>query len=325
MQRALHLISFVLLALIAFGCSSVTKQQTPLLSDVLSDVRVVKFPLEKTEAGRWLVELTINDTQTANMVVHTGATFSAIFDDVAQRFSFDVDADKTIRVHGISDNEVTPTSRVDQLGFGQDLYFGKTVAIIERQDDASAEDLKVDGVLGMDILSNYRLHVNAHEERIYFIQNRLPDVSLPDEFIAIDLYKNPHSDIAQSLHFFTAYVKNHAMIALLDSGTDVHIINWHAAKFAEARSIRSVLRHNWKIAGAVGEFKPVARANIQQFETNKYQWDDVHMIIKDTDNLKIIAMDDRPFVVAGVGLLNKRDLYLDFQNDQLWLGQVIDE
>ena len=325
MLRVLRFISFVLLALIASGCSTVPEPQTPLLSEVLSDVRVVKYPLRKTEAGRWLVEVTINDSQTADMVIDTGATFSAVFDDVARRFSFDVDAEKTIRVHGISDNEITPTTRVDQLGFGQDLYFGKTVAIIERQDNATAEDLKVDGVLGMDILNHYRVHINATEERLYFIQNRLPDVILPDKFVAIDLYDNPFSNVAPSLNFFTAYVKNRTMTALLDSGTDVNIINWHAAKFAEAQSIRSVLRHNWKIAGAVGEFKPVARANIQQFEVDKYVWEDVLMIIKDTDNLEIIAMHDKPFVIAGVGLLNDRDLYLDFENNKLWLGPEINE
>ena len=86
-----------------------------------------------------------------------------------------------------------------------------------------------------------------------------------------------------------------------------------------------MLRHNWKIAGAVGEFKPVARANIQQFEVDKYVWEDVLMIIKDTDNLEIIAMHDKPFVIAGVGLLNDRDLYLDFENNKLWLGPEINE
>lgn len=325
MQQALRVISFVLLAFIASGCSTVPEPKTPLLSEILSDARVVKYPLRKTEAGRWLVEIQINDIQTADMVIDTGATFSAVFDDVARRFSFEVDADKTIRVHGISDNEVTPTARVDQLGFGQDLYFGKTVAIIDRQKDSTSEDLKVDGVLGMDILSNYRVHINAAEEMLYFIQNRLPDVILPDNLIAIELYKNPFSDVAPSLHFFTAYVKNRTITALLDSGTDVHIINWHAAKFAEAQTIRSVLRHNWRVAGAVGEFKPKARANIKQFETDNYQWEDVQMIIKDTDNLKIIAVDDKPFIVAGAGLLNERDIYLDFENNKLWLGQEIDE
>ena len=49
------------------------------------------------------------------------------------------------------------------------------------------------------------------------------------------------------------------------------------------------------------------------------------MILSETEFRRRLAVDDKPFIVAGAGLLNERDIYLDVENNKLWLGQEIDE
>ena len=47
------------------------------------------------------------------------------------------------------------------------------------------------------------------------------------------------------------------------------------------------------------------------------------IVIEDTDSLDILGVADKPFMVAGVDMIENRDFYLDFQNDLLWLAHEI--
>ena len=321
MQIFLRVFFYILIGGLVSACVTIKEPVSPPLSEILMDERVIKFPLKETEQGRWIIDLLLNGTHTATMVIDTGATFSALFKNAVEQYSFDIHQERTVRVHGMVQNDEVPITIVESFGFGQDQFHEKALAVLPKLDVKLDADSIVDGVIGMDIMGSYRIFIDASEEQIYFIPNSLPEAALPLNLISIDLEKNPYTDIGRNLHFFTAYIKNRSIPTLLDTGTVVHVMNWHAANFVETNAIRSMLWQNWKLAGAIGDFKPKAHVNIKLLETDKYQWDDVIMLIKETENLDILGVVNKPFMVAGVSLLQNRDVYLDFENDKLWLQE----
>ncbi|MEP6342257.1 MAG: retropepsin-like aspartic protease [Maricaulaceae bacterium] len=289
------------------------------LIEIIQQLDVVSFPLKKSEYGRWIVPLTINDEYEAEMVIDTGATYSALFETSVEKFNLIESPDKTIRVHGLITNANTMTTLVNSLRFGNEFLGSKSFAILPSDDEQDEKFEAYDGVIGMEVLERYRLYIDGSEKRIYFIPRSSRLIQKPNHYVEVDLYQNPYSELAPSLHFFDLSVKNKNIPSLLDTGTDVHVINWHAATFVEAKSLRARLKWQWELAGAVGEFKPVVAAKMRSLKSGRYKWEDTIMLIKDTDSLSFIGVDDKPFVVAGVNLLGDRDVFLDFDANKMWL------
>ena len=228
------------------------------LSEIINQPNVVSFPLKKSEHGRWIVPLRINDDHEVSMVIDTGATFSALFETSTERLGLTPNSEVTVRIHGLVTNADASTIKAEKVEFGHHFLGSKLFAVLPRENE---ENLELhDGVIGMDILERYKLYVSVENEHIYFIPRSSEFIQQPSDFFKINLYANPYSELAPNLHFFDLSVKSKNIPSLLDTGNDVHIINWHAATFVEARSLRARLKWQWKVAGAIGEFKPVVAA-----------------------------------------------------------------
>lgn len=303
------------------ACTSTPKEIIkPTLDETLNDPRVIAFPLKTTTHGRWVITINIDEDYTADMVLDTGATYSAFFENSISKLGLSVDAQKITRIHGLVTNADAANTNVSTLRLGHDVYNNKDFAVLPVASDDPAAQNPNDGVIGMDILKHYRIFVDSSESQIYFIPNIVNGFELPARMKKIDLFANPYTDVAPNLHFLNISIQKKDTPALLDTGTDINVINWHSANFVQARAMRARLKWKWEVAGAVGKFEPTVRAEISSLKSGQHEWRAVNMIIKDTDSLKILGVDEQPFIIAGIGLLDNRDVYLDFENDKLWLN-----
>jgi len=307
-------------AIILTACAITPSQErVPSLRDNLDHAEIVQFPLKTTAHGRWAVSVDLGEGKMADMILDTGATYSAFFNHAVERFNLNVDTENLTRIHGLVTNSLAANTKIERFGFGQDYFYNKNFAVLPQSENKTDDLVSIDGIIGMDIMEAYRIFVDVSQAKVYFIPNHLPEFRPPIDMINIPLFSNPYTERAPRLHFFTLGVKYRNIPALLDTGTDVHIINWHAASFVEARAIRAQLKWHWTVSGAVGDFKPVARAHVEHVNSGKYKWEDVNMVIKETDSLELIALANEPAIIAGIGLFDNRDVYLDFQSDMLWL------
>lgn len=309
--------------MILTSCASAPSvPQIPTLEDTLIDPRVVKFPLQTTAHGRWVVTVNVNEDSTADMVLDTGATYSAFFENSIEPLGLQINTDKLTRIHGLVTNADAANTKVKEFQIGNDVFYDKSFAVLPVNINDPEDQNPSDGIIGMDILQAYRIFIDSSESEIYFIPNEISEFSLPPNLRAIPLYANPYNDAAPSLHFLSLTIKLKETPALLDTGTDINIINWHAANFVEAKALRARLKWKWEVSGAVGTFKPSARAKMSKVSAGRHEWLELNMIVKDTDSLSILGVDEQPFIVAGIDFLDNRDVYLDFQNDKLWLNHL---
>lgn len=302
------------------ACANFTRApNVTYLTDSLDHPDIIKFPLKTTAHGRWVITVDVAEGQRADMILDTGATYSAFFSDTVERFGLTVDETNVTRIHGLVSNSYVANAQVERFGFGKDYFYNKNFAILPESKGKADNKIEADGIIGMDIMAGYKIFVDVSEALIYFIHNDFQDLIPPQNMRAIPLMTNPYVDVAPSLHFFALDIKNKRIPALIDTGTDVHIMNWHAATFVEARAVRAQLKSRWKVSGAVGEFKPSIRVHIHEIEASGYEWRDINMIIKDTDSLDIIGVSDNPIVIAGIGFFDNRNIFIDFENDNIWL------
>ncbi len=319
MAKILNIIICLLLFDLS-ACAVTTKKPHNLKAlEALDNPDIIRFPLTTTSHGRWVVTVTLDDNHKVDMILDTGATYSAFFNDSVDKFNLIVDDTNLTRIHGLVANSYASNTVIEHLSFGTDSFYNKSFAILPETKNNTDKVIAADGLIGMDIMENYRVFVDVKKSQIYFIPIDFPDLLLPGNMTPIPLSSNPYRDVAPRLNFLTLSIKNKEIPALLDTGTDVHIINWHAATFVEAHALRAQLKWRWKLAGAVGEFKPVIRAHVNEVRSGGYKWQDVNMIIKDTDSLDIIGISDKPILIAGIEFFDNRNVYLDFKNNKLWL------
>ncbi|MFC5343903.1 aspartyl protease family protein [Brevundimonas staleyi] len=100
----------------------------------------------------------INQSRPLLFVVDTGAERTAIARDLAETLA--LPAGPHVTVHGITSAEVTPTALADRLYFGRRRFNDLVLPVFERS------LLAADGLLGLDILSQFRLSINLLQRTV---------------------------------------------------------------------------------------------------------------------------------------------------------------
>jgi len=209
MRRSLAFIIGFVMAIFLAACSTSTfENSAPKLLENLSHPDIIKFPLATTAHGRWVVRVDVGDGKMADMVLDTGATYSAFFEDAATKFELPIDTDNVTRIHGLVTNALAATTTIERLGFGQDYFINKNFAVLPASKIGIQNEIKSDGIIGMDIIDRYRIFVDVSDSQIYFIPSDLPDFQLPLDMKSIPLFSNPYVDTAPRLHFFSLGVES---------------------------------------------------------------------------------------------------------------------
>ena len=149
-------------------------------------VRVHYGPLNKM-----IMPVNING-QPANLLVDTGASHVMLDADTAASFGIKPSqrGPRYIRFNEINGQELP-------LGFAQNLRaggmnFGSTVVTLRDSSHSGAGDTRVDGVLGLDLLTRHKAVINCRTKFIFFKVDRtrqmdLSSVASAEKFIKIPL------------------------------------------------------------------------------------------------------------------------------------------
>ena len=62
-------------------------------------------------------------------------------------------------------------------------------------------------------------------------------------------------------------------LAILDLGSTISLQNWQSVDSRALRRVRNTLEREWKIAGAIGEFTPLARAIYPVVQIGERYWE----------------------------------------------------
>lgn len=97
-------------------------------------------------------------------VLDTGAERTAIARDVAE--TLNLPPGPMVIVHGITSAETTPTARVERMAFGRQRFRDLTLPVFERS------MLAADGLLGLDVLSRFRLSMDLVRRAVTMTDTR---------------------------------------------------------------------------------------------------------------------------------------------------------
>lgn len=299
------------------GCAT-TEPGAPAsksLVETLQDDKIIALPYKSYGKGVYMIAMSGADGKSMNFAVDTGATQSALYESTVRRMKLYARDGAQVKVHGMTQYGARPVIDVPELSLGHKKYTNFRMAILQDRTDPVDKTQQPVGLIGMDILSDYRLFVDAENKIFNLIPKSLPAPKVPASWPTVQLIKNPYKIDDHDLHFLQIRLGNHLFPALLDTGSEDNLMNWNVEKFPQLRRARKRLREKWVIEGAVGSFDPHYMITTKNMRSGQKYWDDSQFIVMDFQGLDILGVTDKPFLIAGSALLSKETYYVDFAED----------
>jgi len=203
---------------------------------------------------------------------------------------------------------------LQQMALGPLQYTQKSVIVLDDLKSGLGETETYDGLIGMDILSDYSLIISPSYQELKLMPKE-QEIYVPSYWSRIELTQNPFQADGRNLHFLQLRIAGRRTPALLDTGSEFSLLNWSAARFSQVKSIRRRLEKDWQMQGAVGVFKPQAKIRLEYFRGGQKFWADKDFIVMDFESLDILGVADQPFIIAGMNLLAGETIFIDFERN----------
>lgn len=120
---------------------------------------IVRFSSEK---GRIVVPALLNGTTRARLLLDTGAEITVVSRDLGLRLGLEPTAASKVRLKTIGTEIEAPLARLDSLRIGNLQRDNLTVAVT----DLDLGDGEIQGILGMDLLNSYTIHIDNKRGRV---------------------------------------------------------------------------------------------------------------------------------------------------------------
>lgn len=278
-----------------------------------------------------IIPAVLPNGETGRFILDTGATLSSIFKSTQGRLGVTTESESPIRVHGMVSAKIQPVATLETLQLGSRNIGPLRVAVIDREEDLQSRkqvndtDVQSDGIIGMDVLQNYHLYYDPAIGKVWLLPLDIGAPAVPRDWEIVKLVQNPFLEDGRALHFFNLGMSYSITPALLDTGSEFNLMNWDTKRFPQLRERRRSMRREWKISGAVGSFKPVAKIIADRTRSGDRSWSNNEFVVRDFENLNVLGIDGNPFVIAGMPMLSTRPMVLDFENDRAYFAPAQDE
>ncbi len=310
-------------AVLMAGCVSTPKGPL-LLQEQVEHPSTITLPLINNEAGALVVNAGLGDGVTGRFLIDTGATLSSIYPDMQRKLGL-VPIERTaIRIHGMIASQLQPVTLMPSLTLGQKQLPPFQIAIIPRL--AKGETSPIikpaihDGIIGMDILSDFHLYIDKPNNVIRLLPLELGPPVMPASWDIVELTRNPFLEDGRQLHFFELRLGNGLTPALLDTGAEFNMMNWNTKRFPRLRAVKKRLRENWEINGAIGKFRPITKILSKNARAGQKFWGDDEFLVLDFESLNVLGIDGKPFVIAGIPMFGQEAVLIDFESDRLYFA-----
>ena len=292
------------------GCASVL--------DLDNALAIAPYRLEG--GGRIVVEARVNGHGPYDFVLDTGASISAVFDNVRDELALEPVAGNTVIVHGAVASGRHPLLDIERLELGNAVWPDPRIVSLPGETAAGAS---VDGVLGLNFLRQYAVGFSTGDRvvRLYspdFIAQRSYQ-----GWASVPLKAELVGDSGAAFYFFEAELDGWKIPAIFDLGAGFNIINWPGVQ-SLGRTAQA-LRKNTLLSGALESSHVYARIQAKKVTTARVRWRNEVFSVGDIKIFETFKLNDKPAAILGAGFFTQRDFVIDFARNRLLVNVVMDE
>lgn len=302
MARQARIVVFLAGLVALYGCAGTINQDDALA--------VVPYRVEGN--GRIIVQARVNEQGPYDFALDTGSTISVVFDEMRKKLDLEPRPDNWTTIQGIVTSGQFQLLTIRLLQIGPEVWTDARVAILPGDTLAGKG---IDGVLGIDFLRRYAVGFSAADRVVRLYPPDLVRDRAYRGWASVPLSPLRIGSGDATLYFFALRIGGQDVLALLDLGSGLNLINWHAARSLGFDPVR--IRTDGQLSGAVDTAPIAARFTAESVRTAGVRWRNEEFAIADTEIFTLLAQGDRPLAILGAGFLGQRDFIIDFVRNRL--------
>ena len=263
-------------------------------------------PTRRDQIGRIWAPVKINGKGPFRLVLATGASHSALTPRLAESLGLPVDAGQAVILRGSTGFATVPMVAVETLEVGDLLMEPEEMPVIP---DALGG---ADGVLGMDALTNKRIHIDFNHDRITIMRSKRQRATGSFESIPIELL-NDRLLVAE------AWMGGVPVKAIIDTGGQITLGNL-ALRTALAERHERLFKEGKldQVWGSTLDVQVGTRLETPAINLGSIRVRNSAMTFADFEIFKHWKMTEEPAMLIGMDLLGLLDtLIIDYRRKEL--------
>ena len=274
--------------------------------------------------GWFTVGAFVNGTGPHDFIVDSGATITSVFtnleDEEGQAFT--PTPGRTIQIFGLSGAKELPAYFLGDISFAGIVMTDHTGVVLP---DWSPPNTPPQGVMGLDFLTRYTVHVDTRENVIRLYDPPAgPDIGR--DWNAVKMAPLNRTGSGPTLYTIDLRIGSALIPCILDLGASGTIFNT-----AALREMVQGLRYS---SGGRGDFMSTgSRINdvfdvrdtvrpirIQTVKAGRAMWRQKVYIIYDAQIFEDLGFEKRPTCLVGADMFADRSIIFDFARETLYIG-----
>ena len=253
------------LVILILACLAVTGCANELILD--KDGALAVIPRQVSDAGHIVVETRLNGLGPFRFVIDTGASISVVFESAREKARIEPLSNIQVRVHGMTGSGLFPLGRVSDIRVGDVPWQNANVALLPRSPISAGQ---IDGILGVDFLSQYAVLSSQRERVLRFY---------PRDLVADDRYRGWERILLRELRVgdgnvavfvFDMYIDAEYIPTLFDLGAAVNLMNRRAARALDIMVRKP--RSNSEVQGVSGSMEVLAVLKVWRLWIDNSLW-----------------------------------------------------
>lgn len=275
-----------------------------------------RLPLFTNLTTRIGAAVVLNGRKRRTFVIDTGAERSVLAQDVAD--ALELDDGPEVTVHGVTSAARTPTARLDRLAIGGRTFRDLHLPIIPRA------ALAADGLLGLDVLSHFRLELELADRRMALTPSDGSGFRGYEGFATPTRLNRPDAGRARKGRFgqlilTDGLVDDTPVRAFIDTGAQYSIGN-SQLETALGRSSRDTAT-TVRLHGVTGQSLVVRPGSPRAVRLARQTLEGAPLLFGDLHAFDILDLNAGPALLLGADILYRfRRVTLDYGRGRLALA-----
>ena len=175
------------------------------------------------------------------------------------------------------------------------------------------------GLLGADIFGEFTIVFNKEAMMVTFVPSKYVQRSAFNGWRRIPLRKRISSHPDHGLHFAQTFLKGKKVPVLIDTGSNLNIINWPLATLDENMDRIHRRLRGQQLQGVIDTAQLRIETLFYDLVLGRHYWPESTVIVMDLDTLSSIAPVDKPIMIAGVGMFTPWTVAFDLGGDMIYV------
>ena len=295
------------------GAAIVLALATPASATVMVDQ-----PYRVGADARVATDVFVNGQGPFSFLLDTAASRSMMFEHVRAKLGIATTGGPPLTVYGMQNIGTAVPVLVDQLRLSNETIRGLAMGVLPDDSDPA------DGLLGMDVLSNYQVVLDRVNLRLKLQTQDSGGASDFRDWPSLSLTRRTANDAAANLWLMRASVGGISVNSLLDMGSGMTIVNWPAAEQLGLKRTHFPREGvPQKLRDALGTVEPIIFATGLTIWLGGHVFTDQTVLVANVRVFQYFHLDGEPAAIIGSGLLKDNSVAIDFARQRLYVGPAV--